>query len=409
MFSQYRAAYTPEGAAAFSVAAFISRFSIAIYPIALVLMVSARTGDYGFSGLVSGIFVLGEALGNPLAGILVDRFSQHRVLPVYLIAHISAVTLMGLFLQLNTPLWTLLLPSVLMGMSLLNVGALVRARWSNVWPAGTTERVTAYSVESTLDEVIFVFGPLVATVLATHASPILTLLFAVGLIAAGSSWLASQRLTEPPVRVHPVGQQRASALANRGMANIIAVMACLGAVFGSAEVTIVAYCGQHGQQAHSGFVLAAFAFGSGLAGLIYGSRNWQASPLRRFVVSASLFGLLPVLYFAATGVRSLALCTAIIGLGIAPTLIGGFGLVDSIVPAASLTEGLTWIGTGLSVGFGIGASVVGGIADQHGARVAFLVPSGCALLAAICALTLAHRLRPQPVSEPNGRRSVVPA
>jgi sugar phosphate permease len=89
----------------------------------------------------------------------------------------------------------------------------------------------------------------------------------------------------------------------------------------------------------------------------------------------------------------LALCTALVGLGIAPTLICGFGLVDSIVAARSLTEGLTWIGTGLSVGYGFGAALVGGIADRHGARVAFCVPVGCALLVAAVALLLAARLR----------------
>jgi MFS family permease len=85
-------------------------------------------------------------------------------------------------------------------------------------------------------------------------------------------------------------------------------------------------------------------------------------------------------------------CTAIVGLGIAPTLIGGFGLVDSIVPARSLTEGLTWIGTGLSVGYGFGAALVGSIADAHGAHRAFIVPVGCAVAAAGFALLLSARL-----------------
>jgi hypothetical protein len=53
---------------------------------------------------------------------------------------------------------------------------------------------------------------------------------------------------------------------------------------------------------------------------------------------------------------------------------------------------LTWIGTGLSVGFGAGAALVGGIADAHGAHVAFWVPVGCALVAASFALALARQM-----------------
>jgi MFS family permease len=231
-------------------------------------------------------------------------------------------------------------------------------------------------------------------VLATHTSPTITLLAAVALIAGGSWWLATQRATEPPVKVRVPGERRQFALSSKGMLNIALVMACMGAVFGSAEVTMVAFCGQHGHRASSGWVLAAFAAGSAVAGLSYGSRAWRTSVLRRFAISASIFGVLPFLYFAATGIVSLAICTAVVGLGIAPTLIGGFALVDAIVPAASLTEGLTWIGTGLSIGFGIGSSVVGGIADAHGARVAFWVPVGCALGAGLSAITLAIRLAP---------------
>jgi MFS family permease len=85
--------------------------------------------------------------------------------------------------------------------------------------------------------------------------------------------------------------------------------------------------------------------------------------------------------------------TFFIGLGIAPTLIGCFSLVDQIVPARSLTEGLTWVITGLSVGYGAGAALVGGIADRHGAHAAFLVPICCALAAAGFAMALAVRLR----------------
>jgi MFS family permease len=176
------------------------------------------------------------------------------------------------------------------------------------------------------------------------------------------------------------------------MALIAVVMVCMGAVFGGGEVTMVAFCGQHGERASAGWVVASFAGGSAIAGIAYGAIHWRASLRRRFVLSALVFGVLPFLYFAATSTLTLALLTVVVGMGTAPTLIGGFGLVDQIVPATALTEGLTWIGTGLSVGFGAGAAVVGGIADAHGARVAFCVPVAAALAAAAFALVLARQL-----------------
>jgi MFS family permease len=390
MLARYRAAYAAPGSAAFCAAAFVFRFSMAVYPIALVLIISGRTGQYGYAGVVGGGYVIGGALGNPLAGVLVDRLGQHRVLPPFLAAHVGAAAVLAALVTVRGPLWALLPPAVLMGFTLVNVGALVRARWSFVWPGDAPQRSTAYSIESTLDEVIFVLGPLVATVLALHTHPLVTLGLAVALIASGSSWLTRLRSTEPPARTGD--EPHAFALRFRGMVMITWVMVFMGAVFGSAEVVMVAFCGQHGQRSSAGWVVACFAAGSGVAGLLYGARHWRAPLLNRFVGSAAVFAVLPFVYFAASSPGTLAVCTFAVGLGIAPTLIGAFSLIDQIVPAASLTEGLTWIGTGLSVGYGLGAAGVGSVADAHGARVAFWLPVGCALIAGALALALAARL-----------------
>jgi MFS family permease len=388
VLKRYRAAFSAPGAPEFSAAGFLARITLAIYPIAIVLIISGRTHSYGYAGVVSGSYVVGGAVGNPYAAVLVDRLGQHRVLPWFLIAHLLSTGLFGALITVHAPLWTLLPPAVLMGVTMLNIGALVRARWSHIWPGNGPERSTGYSVESTLDEVIFVLGPLVATVLALH-----TLGLALLVITAGTLWLAALRSTEPPVRPRSAGERHDFALRYRGMPLITWCMVFMGAVFGSAEVTMVAFCGQHGHRASAGWVVASFAGGSAVSALFYGGRHWRSTLLRRFVISAVLFGVMPFLYFAATSIPVLALCAGVIGLGIAPTLIGAFGLVDQIVPAGSLTEGLTWIGTGLSVGYGLGAAVVGGIADRHGARFAFSLPVGCALISAVFALLLAARLR----------------
>jgi MFS family permease len=410
VLTRYRAAFAPAGAASFSGAGFISRFSIAIYPIAIVLIVSGSTGSYGFAGLVSGFFVLGEALGNPVAGRLVDRLGQGRVLKPFVVLH--ALSVLGFLLLLSLPAsrWTLLPLATAMGASLLNIGALIRARWSTVWADDPAQRTIAYSVESTLDELIFVIGPIVASVLATHAHPVFTLGLALLLVALGTLWLAELRETEPRVSVRAHGETRVFALRYRGMLLLTLAMTSMGAVFGSADVAMVAFTGEHGARGAAGLVLAALAGGSGVAALCYGGRQWRASLLRRFLTSACVLGLLPWLFFLATSVPGLAAIGVVVGFGVAPTLIGGFGLIDSLVPARSLTEGLTWMGTGLSVGYGLGSAVVGSVADAHGARIAFAIPVTCAAAVVACALLLGRRLAGRlptaadvPASGPSGK------
>ena len=276
MLSRYRAAFSVPGAVEFSTAGFLARITLAIYPIAIVLIISGRTHSYGYAGVVSGSFVVGGALGNPVAAVLVDRLGQHRVLPWFLLAHLASTGLFGGLVTGHAPLWTLLPPAVLMGITMLNVGALVRARWSYVWPGDSHERSTGYSVESTLDEVIFVIGPLIATVLAVHTHPLVTLGLALLMISTGTVWLAALRSTEPPVHLRPVGERHDFAWRYRGMPMIISAMAFMGAVFGSAEVTMVAFCGQHGDRASAGWVVASFAGGSMVSALFYGGRHWRS-------------------------------------------------------------------------------------------------------------------------------------
>jgi MFS family permease len=164
---------------------------------------------------------------------------------------------------------------------------------------------------------------------------------------------------------------------------------------------MVAFCGQHGQRTASGVVLASMAFGSGVAGFTYGARRWRTDLLVRFRLHAVVFAVLPFLFLAATTVPVLAVCAFLVGLGIAPTLITSFGLIERIVPGAALTEGLAWLITGLNLGYGAGAASVGGIADAHGARLAFSVTIASGLLMGGLALALYRRLRaPAAASEP---------
>jgi MFS family permease len=394
MLATYRAAFRAPGSAAFCAASFVMRFSIAVYPIGLILLISTRTGHYTFAGILSGSYVFANGLGNPVLARLVDRHGQSRVLLPASAVHVAAVAAIIGLAEAGAPEATLIAPTAVCGFAYLAVGSLVRARWSYVL-AGRPELATAFSLESTLDEVIFTTGPLLATVVATQVNPVLVFVGGAALVAAGAAWLRGQRNSEPPA--HPSGAGRtASALRYRGMLLLTAAAAGMGAVFASAEVTMVAFCGQRGATGWAGALLACFAFGSGVAGFVYGSRQRSGHVLARFRRQALVFAVLPLLFLAAVDVGVLAVLAFLVGLGIAPTLITSFGLVEDVVPADTLTEGLAWLTTGLSVGYGLAAALVGRLADAHGARFAFTVTIAAGLLVGALALVVYHRLATRP-------------
>jgi MFS family permease len=173
---------------------------------------------------------------------------------------------------------------------------------------------------------------------------------------------------------------------------LAAAAAAMGALFASAELSMVAFCGQHGRRALSGVVLALFAGGSATAGLLYGSRHWRADLLSRYRLQSVVFAVVPALFLLAGNLPVLACCAFVVGLAISPTLITAFGLVERLVPPGSLTEGLAWLLTGLNLGYGAGSAVVGGIADAHGARSSFVVTVAAALTMGALALLLHRRL-----------------
>ena len=64
----------------------------------------------------------------------------------------------------------------------------------------------------------------------------------------------------------------------------------------------------------------------------------------------------------------LAVALFVAGLSIAPTMITTMALVEQHVPRAQLTEGMTWMSTGLAVGVALGSSVAGWVIDAAGAQ-----------------------------------------
>ena len=80
------------------------------------------------------------------------------------------------------------------------------------------------------------------------------------------------------------------------------------------------------------------------------------------------------------------------GVGIAPTLISGFSLVERIVPEGTVTEGLTWATTGLIVGFSAATWLSGRLVDTAGVPEAFAVAVGSGLLGLVVCGTTYRRL-----------------
>jgi predicted MFS family arabinose efflux permease len=187
--------------------------------------------------------------------------------------------------------------------------------------------------------------------------------------------------------------EKGRALAVPALLVVLLVFLILGAVFGSIEVSAIAFAEEQGHKALSGPLLGLLALGSGVAGLWYGAQHWRTPLDQRFRIGLAL--LVAALVPPAL-ITDLYLMMALIffsGLAISPTIIPAYGLVESLVPAHRLTEGLTWMSTAVGIGVAAGASVAGELVDAHGAGTAFLFPLAMSLLAAAVAWAAPRRER----------------
>jgi MFS family permease len=382
--SPYRRVLSIPGAVAFSLTGVVARLPISMISLGIVLLVSATTGSYSRAGGISASYVAATAVGAvPLARI-VDRRGQSVVLGPAVTFSVTALTVLMVAVERGWPTPWPQVFAALSGLAMPNVGAAVRARWAYV----VEERVlldTAFAVEAVNDELVFIVGPTAVTLLATTVHPLAGLVAAGGAALGGTWLLVGQRRTEPRLHAehHDLGQRPPLRLWR--MTPLLVGAAMLGVLFGGNEVAVVAFCDEAGNRALAGLLLAIWALGSLLSGLVVGTVNIRRPAATRYRWGVFALALAMAPLPLVPGVVSLAVVLFVAGFAISPTLIAAVSWVEAIVPPARLNEGMTIFTTGLVLGVAPGAALVGAVVDAAGASRAFLVPVAAGILATVAA------------------------
>jgi predicted MFS family arabinose efflux permease len=384
VLSAYRKVLSTPGAAAFSASGFLARLPISMVTLGIVLLISARTDSYALAGGISAAFVVASCLAALLQGRLIDRLGQARVL-------VPGVTICTVSLSLlvwaveaghRAPLTYIF--AALAGATMPAVGAAVRARWTYVL-TNPAERQTAFAFEAVVDECIFLSGPPLATVLATTVDPAAGLVAAIVFGLVGTLIFCALRGTEPPP--HPGHTDGVKvAMPWRRLLPVALISFAMGGLFGSTEVVTVAFADSLGDKAIAGVLLALWALGSLVAGVITGAVAWRSPPATRMRLGVVALTVLmaPTPLIGSSVAMGVLLFLA--GFAIAPTLIAAVSFIEQTVPASRLTEGIAMLHTTMAAGIAPGAAIAGVVVDAHGPHAAYLVPLGSGLLGVLAAI-----------------------
>jgi predicted MFS family arabinose efflux permease len=387
--------------------AFVGRLPLAMSQLGTLLLVATATDSYGLGGASAGALAVANAIGAPVAGGLADRIGQRPVVLVQsLLGALGLVALVTVVGSGGSGA-AVVLAAALTGLLLPQVGPLARVRWRPLTRGtGVHQRRlvdAAFSYEGAADEASFALGPALVGLSVAVASPSGALLLAAVLLAVFGSAFALDRsaaVAHDPVRATSTGRLLTTALLV-----LVAAQVSIGMLFGATQTGATVLATEAGRPGVAGLVHATLGVGSAVAGLatafvperIGHERRARAAALALLVLSLPL---LLVGSLATATVTVLAL-----GLAVAPYMIAVFSLAERVVPPARVGAAMTVLASATGLGYALGSSTAGRLADGSGATAAFAVTVGATVLAVLLTTTQQGRLRraaaPAAAAEPD--------
>jgi MFS family permease len=379
-------------------AGFAGRLPSAMVPLALLLMVQQQTGSYAVAGLAAAAYGLAMAAMAPVLGRLADRRTPRPVLLAQAAAYPVLLALLVLAVLGGAPVAVVLAASAAAGAGTPLVSGTVRALWSRVDPS---VRTTAFALDATGTELVFVAGPTLVATLTVLATPAWALGVAGTLAVTGALAIATSAAMRgwQPVPA----AERTSAFATvltPGMPRVLVSGSALMLGFGALEVAIPAYADEAGSPGLSGLLLALWSLGSVAGGLWFGARVVSASLPRqyRWLLFGVTIGLAPLA--AAQSPWVLGALLFLGGTAIAPTMTVQSSLVGALAPAHATTEAFTWLSTMATGASALGAALGGALIDGPSGVTGSLLLAVGGAAAAVLVTLLPGRPAPAPVRRP---------
>ncbi|MFE9248729.1 MFS transporter [Streptomyces sp. NPDC007088] len=390
------------GVAGFLLSGFAARQPFGMLTMALVVLVEHTTGSYGTAGAVAAVTGVSMAVFAPQSGRLADRLGQRAVLVPGVLLHTASVAALTTLALTGAPLWSLFVLAVPTGASVPQIGPMVRSRWAA--RLGNSPLLpTAAAFESVTDEFTFVIGPVLATALSSGWHPAAGLVAEGVLTLVGGLLFAGQRAGRPAAGTpgpavgtdrRPAPARRVSALSVPGVRVLAAAFVGIGVVFGGMQVSLTAFAEEAGHPGINGLLYGVFASGNMIAGAAVGALAWKRPAHRRLLTGYTALALAASTLWTIHSVPLFAVVGFVTGLCIAPSLITGYTLIDTLVPASARTEAFTWLTGAVALGQAAAVTVSGKLADGHGASAGFLVPAAGTVLALAILVALRSRLVP---------------
>ncbi len=374
-----------------------ARFPNGMSSLAILLHVEQQTGSYGSAGLVLAATSVGQAVAGPITSRWMGVWGMRRVLTLTLTVCVIAV--LGLaFLPLNVPGYMIL--GMIAGLSTPPIQAAVRTIYPKL--VNSRQLTPLFSLDASLQEIIWVIAPVVITLVSTQVGTAEGLLLVAIVLVGGGAWF----ILSPEVGRVRIPRSR-NALGKVVLKPPVLLATVVGFLLigacSAVEVGVVATF-EHGSLA-AGLVLAVFSVGSLAGGLAFGH-----IPIGPWAMARRLLIVTVGLSLTMFSLNELWLGGTLIvaGIGIAPALAVLFAITSASVKFSETAEAFGWAGTGQLIGAAAGSAVAGFLVDATDPRGAYLAATLFAAAGLVVSIVfvrsfpdLRHRdASPHPDTEP---------
>ncbi len=389
-------ALLPMVGAPFIPLTFLARLPLAMLTIGSMTLVIASTGSYALGGLAAAMVGIGSAVGGPSIGYIADRIGQRPVLITAAVLHTLLLVALSIFGNSGPDLSAGLLIGLCLaaGATGPQVGPMSRVRWIAISRQRKQEPKTlsaALSLESMLDELGFVFGPVAVGLLASLLAPVLPLYIAAVLTI----------ILVPLFALHPTGnavkpsaaaQHGAKAAIGKGQVAAIGAlvlsMIALGTVFGSTAAGTLAFAGAQGDSNQGGLLYGAMGLSSAIAAVSVAAWPQGFTQISRWITCGAVLTVLSFgMHLADTTVWMLA-ALFIAGFGVGPVIVTVMTLGGEVAPPQRLSTVMTMLSAGIVVGTAIGNGLAGLLAESMGYLGAFWVATGASAVILVSAVLM---------------------
>lgn len=364
--------------------------------LAVSFLIAGWTSSYAVAGVVGGALTLGQGVAGPLRGRAADRSSASRLLLFTAVGYGLGLAALAVLPHLLGPgNWPVAVVIALVtGLFLPPATQIGRAVWPRITQGEAREAL--YTVEATLQELMFVIGPvLAASAVAVFGPTAAVLGVAVYVVLGSCGFAASLRragLDTPPPPVEQVhGVRRRSLLAERGLLASMALVLCLVASLVAVDLVMVAWARGLGFPALAGILGAVWATGSTIGGLIIGGLGGRPRLVPRLaVVAVGMAALIPVLppLLSPASPWLVGAILLVGGTAIAPSFAAANSRLSALAPEDRRGEAFGWQSTAVTAGSTLALPLCGSLLDHFGPAAGVAGATGFAAAAALFALAV---------------------